>query len=354
MSIAFIIPNHKITLIEVEGTYIEPYQVSEVQINPGQRVSIILETDQVVDNYMMCAKSLGSKDSTCDSGLSILHYKGAKDYKELQTTFYDKVYKAPPITRYEKDYSTSKWYLKRKLKHFYNVPKKVNKKIYFKVAEASDVNKAIYFTMDGKRVSKDNSTLWTEVVDRTYIPYQQNSQGIVDIREGDNVQIVIEHFAMRNNSTTCIIHPWHLHGHSYYVVGYGKDGFTANNQKEIEENLRYNDKIPILRDTFVHYPDIVDQSQLQAKAFNLRLPHLRIGFSERQNFNKVLPNINIQENPEQYVSCGWYAIRFIANNPGSWYMHCHITPHLLMGKYHIINELPKSYYINKHKQKWKR
>ncbi|KAI9290742.1 Cupredoxin [Neoconidiobolus thromboides FSU 785] len=197
--------------------------------------------------------------------------------------------------------------------------------------------------MDGKRVSKDNSTLWTEVVDKTYVPYQENSQGIVDIREGDSVQIVIEHFAMRNNSTNCIIHPWHLHGHSYYVVGHGSNDFTIEEQNEIDDNLRYNDKIPILRDTFTHYPDIVD------KKIPLGSPlgklNLQVGYSENQNFTNVKSNININDNPEEYVSCGWYAIRFIANNPGSWYMHCHITPHLIMGKFHIINELPADYHI---------
>ncbi|KAI9299121.1 Cupredoxin [Neoconidiobolus thromboides FSU 785] len=202
--------------------------------------------------------------------------------------------------------------------------------------------------MDGKRVSKDNSTLWTEVVDKTYVPYQENSQGIVDIREGDSVQIVIEHFAMRNNSTNCIIHPWHLHGHSYYVVGYGKDDFKIDEEREIEDNLRYGNKIPILRDTFTHYPDIVDQNQLQAKAFNFKISTLKVAFSENQDFTAVKSNININNNPDEYVSCGWYAIRFIADNPGSWFMHCHITPHLIMGKYHIINELPRNYHINRY------
>ncbi|KAI9296499.1 hypothetical protein K502DRAFT_340896 [Neoconidiobolus thromboides FSU 785] len=185
-------------------------------------------------------------------------------------------------------------------------------------------------------------------VEGTYIEPYQNSQGIVDIREGDNVQIVIEHFAMRDNSTTCIIHPWHLHGHSYYVVGYGSNNFTIKDQNIIDQSLRNSNKIPILRDTFVHYPGIVDQNSLEAKSSNFNVPSLKVAFSENQDFAAIKPNININNNPDEYVSCGWYAIRFIADNPGSWFMHCHITPHLVMGKFHIINELPRNYHINEY------
>ncbi len=33
--------------------------------------------------------------------------------------------------------------------------------------------------------------------------------------------------------------------------------------------------------------------------------------------------------------CGWVAIRFVADNPGVWSFHCHVTWHFVMGM-HII------------------
>jgi len=36
--------------------------------------------------------------------------------------------------------------------------------------------------------------------------------------------------------------------------------------------------------------------------------------------------------------CGWAAVRFAAHNPGVWLAHCHVTPHMMMGKKFVIWE----------------
>ncbi|RVX01140.1 Laccase-14 [Vitis vinifera] len=73
-------------------------------------------------------------------------------------------------------------------------------------------------------------------------------------------------------------HPMHLHGHSFYVVGWGFGNFDEN-----RDPLRYN---------------LVDP------------PH--------QNTIYVPRN-------------GWATIRFEASNPGVWFMHCHTERHLSWG-----------------------
>lgn len=45
--------------------------------------------------------------------------------------------------------------------------------------------------------------------------------------------------------------------------------------------------------------------------------------------------------------CGWTAIRFVANNPGVWPFHCHITWHFVMGMQVIFlestNKMPRPF-----------
>lgn len=74
------------------------------------------------------------------------------------------------------------------------------------------------------------------------------------------------------------IHPWHLHGHDFWVLGYGEGKFR---------------------------PGVDD------KSFNLTRAPLR-------NTAVIFPY-------------GWTALRFKADNPGVWAFHCHIEPHLHMG-----------------------
>ena len=94
--------------------------------------------------------------------------------------------------------------------------------------------------------------------------------------EGEIVEIVMQNARALNNVTE--MHPWHLHGFSFYVVGMG-DGIY----KEEEDVPTYNLENPIRRDTFTLFPG------------------------------------------------GWTAIRFRASNVGVWPFHCVIPPHLVMG-----------------------
>ncbi|PHT68489.1 hypothetical protein T459_27976 [Capsicum annuum] len=80
------------------------------------------------------------------------------------------------------------------------------------------------------------------------------------------------------------IHPWHLHGNDFWVLGYGEG--------------KYSEK--------------------DVKKFNLKNPPLR-------NTTLIFPY-------------GWTALRFVTDNPGVWAFHCHIEPHLHMGMRVIFAE----------------
>ncbi|XP_038984792.1 laccase-14-like [Phoenix dactylifera] len=73
-------------------------------------------------------------------------------------------------------------------------------------------------------------------------------------------------------------HPMHLHGFSFYVVGWGFGNFN-----EKKDPLGYNLEDPPLKNT-----------------------------------------IGVPRN-------GWVAVRFTANNPGVWLLHCHLERHLIWG-----------------------
>ena len=91
----------------------------------------------------------------------------------------------------------------------------------------------------------------------------------------------------------CEQHPWHLHGHKFWVIGTGK-GLWNGSGSQMEQ---LDTKNAISRDTTTVIPD-------SEKPF---------GGQARQG------------------GCGWTAIRFIADNPGVWPLHCHVTWHFVMG-----------------------
>ncbi|KAF7112782.1 hypothetical protein RHSIM_RhsimUnG0193600 [Rhododendron simsii] len=85
-----------------------------------------------------------------------------------------------------------------------------------------------------------------------------------------------------NNSET---HPWHLHGHDFWVMGYGQGKFDINSDPK-----KYNLVNPIMKNT-----------------------------------------VSVQP-------YGWTALRFVADNPGVWAFHCHIEAHFYMGMGVVFEE----------------
>ncbi|CAM8899830.1 unnamed protein product [Rhodiola kirilowii] len=78
------------------------------------------------------------------------------------------------------------------------------------------------------------------------------------------------------SANTSETHPWHLHGHDFWVLGYGKGKFDIN-----KDPKGYNLVNPIMKNTVPVHP------------------------------------------------YGWTALRFRADNPGTWAFHCHIEAHFM-------------------------
>ncbi|KZV60312.1 multicopper oxidase [Peniophora sp. CONT] len=83
---------HQMTIIEVEGTNVEPLVVDQIQISPGQRYSFVLNANQPVDNYWIRAFPGSTGTNTLpqasEHGLSqaILRYSGASLADPITTT----------------------------------------------------------------------------------------------------------------------------------------------------------------------------------------------------------------------------------------------------------------------------
>ncbi|KAF3594428.1 hypothetical protein DY000_02025603 [Brassica cretica] len=96
------------------------------------------------------------------------------------------------------------------------------------------------------------------------------------IKFGEAVEIVLQGTSLGGGG---IDHPMHLHGFSFYIVGFGFGNYNVTK----DPSTNYNLKDPPYRNT------------------------------------ATVPR------------SGWVAIRFIANNPVVWFMHCHFDRHLTWG-----------------------
>ncbi|KAI9294258.1 hypothetical protein K502DRAFT_361302 [Neoconidiobolus thromboides FSU 785] len=327
--LTFRIPGHKFTLIEADGTIIEPIEVDRVEIGPGQRYSVIMETNQPISNYYTYTQVSGGSANP-NNGVAILHYEGAENPSTLKRTPATPPTPTGPFNRWvESQLATSKWYNKGLNSHFYPVPKKVTNEIVLNIISATHEGHPI-FTINDVVSKPRNSTVWDDVIAGRH----KATPGVYEITEGEVVQLVLQHYMPAGR--TCASHPWHLHGHSFFVVGQGAGVYNPEvDGKAIDAKLSTSNKIPIYRDTFIQYANNVKESARSATNQLSDTLGVRVN---NENSNENLFSFGNSRVAADDVPCGWYAIRFNADNPGSWFMHCHITAHLVMGKQLVINE----------------
>ncbi|CDP01153.1 unnamed protein product [Coffea canephora] len=302
-SILFVsIANHKITVVGSDGSYTRPLKTDYVAISPGQTIDCLLEADQKPGHYYMAAKAY---DSTTDNTTTtaIIEYIG--NYTPSSPPVFPNL----PMSNDTKASTNFTWSL-RSLARKVDVPTHVDTKLYFTLSvnlrpcEANntcagprgqrlatsinnisfvspqfDILHAYYYSLRGvfrKNFPRFPPFVFNFTADSlpaTLLNPTRDTRVRV-LEYNNSVELVFQ----GTNLVAGIDHPMHLHGHSFYVVGAG----IGNHDKE-KDPLKYNLVDPPLMNT-----------------------------------------IAVPKN-------GWTAIRFKANNPGVWLLHCHLERHLTWG-----------------------
>ncbi|CAL5322956.1 unnamed protein product [Camellia sinensis] len=308
----FAIAQHNLTVVASDGAYIKPIPTSYIMISPGQTMDVLITTNQSPSYYYMASRAYFSSDSNKfdhTTATAILQYKGnytAPSYPSFPTIFpgFHDNDAANNFTLQFRSLASSDYPI--------NVPINVSQRMYVTVS----VNR---FHPPQGSSSHEEYWLGSSLNNLTFVyphtdillAYFWNLSGIYNTNfpneppvffnfTGDGTVLSADEYAIPGKATevkvlnynetveivfqdtnvldTSMNHPIHLHGYSFYVVGTGYGNF--NNETD---------------------PD----------SYNLVDP----------------PLVNTFGVPKD----GWLAIRFVADNPGVWFLHCHMERHTTWG-----------------------
>ncbi|CAL9211138.1 unnamed protein product [Musa hybrid cultivar] len=291
-SLNLAIGNHKMMVVEADGNYVEPFIVDDMDIYSGESYSVLINTDQnPSSNYWLSVGVRGRKPNT-QPALAIINYQPNSPSKLPESS--------PPVTPEWNDYNHSKSFSRKILARqgtpkpplyaeqkitLLNTQNKINGYIKWSINNVSlalpptpYLGSMRYHLKNAFDPSKppDNFPSDYDVMKPPKNPNSTQSSNAYVIQFNSTVDVILQNAnALADNVSE--IHPWHLHGHDFWVLGYGDERF------EEKDASQFNLKNPPLRNTVVIFP------------------------------------------------YGWTAIRFVADNPGVWAFHCHIEPHLHMG-----------------------
>ncbi|KAK9129557.1 hypothetical protein Sjap_010044 [Stephania japonica] len=319
----FGIAKHKLTVVAIDSSYTKPYTTDVVVVTPGQTLDLLVTADQAPSRYYIAARAYASAPSSVPfdntTTTAVLEYQspnlpcraaskdcsgGGAASPKPQLPSLPAYSDTSAVTRF-----TSGLRSPQKLNPI-TVPKSVDHNLFFTVglglrpcqrgrrcggpngqnftASMNNVSfvlptnysilQANYQNINGVFSSNfpPNPPLkfdYTGKVPRKYWTPKRGTEAL-RLKFGSRVQLVLQDtsiFAAEN-------HPIHLHGHNFFVVAEGFGNFNAR--------------------------------------------------KDSRKFNLVDPP---QRNTVGVPVGGWAVIRFTADNPGVWLMHCHFDNHLFWG-----------------------
>ncbi|KAD4888976.1 hypothetical protein R6Q59_034138 [Mikania micrantha] len=302
-ALSFEIEGHNMTVVEADGHYVEPFVVNNLFIYSGETYSVLIIANQDPSRNYWAVTNMVSRNNTTPNGLAIFNYYPNHPTKSPPTI--------PPSGPYWNDVDArvnQSLAIKSHPGYIHPVPQTSDRVIillntqnkingYFKWS----INN-VSFTLPHTPylIALKQNLLHTfeqtappdiingyESYDINVVPPNVNattSNSLYRLKFNTTVDIILQNAntMTANNSET---HPWHLHGHDFWVLGYGKGKFNRS-----EDPKSYNLVNPIMKNTVpVHL-------------------------------------------------YGWTALRFVANNPGVWAFHCHIESHFYMGMGAVFEE----------------
>ncbi|XP_047171092.1 laccase-4-like [Vigna umbellata] len=297
----FKIAGHELTVVEVDAVYTKPLKTNTIVIAPGQTTNVLLKANRATGKYLVAATPFMDSPIAVDNvtATATLHYAGSLSSTITTLTSLPPKNATPVATTFTDSLRSlnSKTYPAR-------VPIKVDHSLFFTVSlgvnpcptcvNGSRVVAAInnvtfvmpkvsllqahFFNISGV-FTDDFPRKPTVVYDFTGTQQPANlrtNRGtrVYRLPYNSTVQLVLQDTGMITPEN----HPIHLHGFNFFVVGRGQGNFNPK------------------RDT---------------KKFNLVDP--------------------VERNTVGVPSGGWTAIRFRADNPGVWFMHCHLEIHTTWG-----------------------
>ncbi|KAJ4836309.1 Laccase-7 [Turnera subulata] len=300
----FKIANHNLTVVAVDASYTNPYPTDVVAIAPGQTVDALLFADQAVGSYFMAASPyISTVDVPFDNTTTraILYYDGATSATPVM-----------PLMPATNDTPTAhKFYTNLtslRGRHWVPVPRQVDEHMFMTIGLSYSVCSTCL----------NGTTISGNVNNESFVPPTTLSllqahffhvSGIytTDFPDAPGIEYDYTNASVNNNSSLI---------------------FAPKTTKL--KVLKYNAVVEIvLQDTAIL---VAENHPIHIHGFDFHV--LAQGFGnydpvkDRKRFNLVNPQMR---NTIAVPVGGWAVIRFRANNPGVWFMHCHLDAHLTFG-----------------------
>ncbi|KAL0316377.1 UNVERIFIED_CONTAM: Laccase-4 [Sesamum radiatum] len=248
----FKIAGHRMTIVEVDATYVKPFKTDTIVIAPGQTTNAILTTDRAVGKYMVAASPFMDTPVVAVDNLTAtatLHYSGTLS-SSLTTFTRPPAQNATPVAN---NFTNSLRSLNSK-KYPAKVPQKVDHSLFFTVGLGINPCPTCKATNGSRVVAAVNNVTFVMPTIALLQAHFFNIKGVFTTDFPGNPPFAFNYtgsppanlgttngtklYRLPYNATVQVVlqdtgiiapenHPVHLHGFNFFVVGRGLGNFNS-------------------------------------------------------------------------------------------------------------------------------
>ncbi|KAH9311404.1 hypothetical protein KI387_026439 [Taxus chinensis] len=304
------IAHHKMTVVAVDALYTKPHKTTVVMLGPGQTTDVLVTFTKTAGKFYLAARAYAS-----GQGVPFDNTTATAIFEYTKTSLSSITPEMPKLPFYNDTKTATKFAnALRSLasgEHPVFVPRTVDENLFY------TIGLGLINCPPGQSCGGPNGTRFAASMNNHSFVLPSSSsilqahhlgiKGVFSKGFPDNPPLQFDYTAqniskslwspvkstkvkvLRYNSAVQVIlqgtniftgesHPIHLHGYDFYIVGSGFGNYNA-----AKDPAKFNLEDPPMRNT-----------------------------------------VNVPVN-------GWAAIRFVADNPGTWLMHCHLDVHIGWG-----------------------
>ncbi|KAL8516315.1 hypothetical protein ACS0TY_014831 [Phlomoides rotata] len=296
----FKVVGHKLRVVEADASYVKPFDTDIILLAPGQTTNALLIADQLIGRYQIIATPFKDSPVEIDNSTATAALIYAGTQPSAATILAD------PTPQNATQLATKFTHSLRGLnsaEYPSKVPLKIDNSLLFTIGlgindcrtcrnglrVVADINNVTFIM---SKVSLLNAHFFNvsgiftdDFPGKPPIAYDYTGKPPVNLKTMKGTRL----YRLSYNSTVQVVlqgtgmifpenHPIHLHGFNFFVVGKGSGNYDPE--------------------------------------------------KDPKKFNVVDP---VERNTIAVPSGGWVAIRFRADNPGVWFLHCHLEVHTSWG-----------------------
>ncbi|PON90181.1 Laccase [Trema orientale] len=312
LELFFEIANHTLTVVAIDASYTNHYITDNIVIAPGQTVDVLFTSNQLVGSYYMAAHAYISTprdppfEKTTTRGIIVYESPTSMTpMKVVLPDFYDNSAAHKFFTSLTSLVDGPHWV---------PVPLHVDEHMFITIGLNSQLCESGNATCKGALGLRDSAGMNHQsfVLPQTLSMLQAFFYGVSGIYTTDFPDYPVVKFNYTDLS-----------------LCFNQSLLIATKGTKVKK-LKYNDVVQIV---FQNTALIENENHpIHLHGFNFHVLAQDFGIynprSDHKKFNLVNPQIR---NTITVPTDGWAVIRFQANNPGLWLMHCHLDMHMIWG-----------------------